>query len=432
MKPNTQAEILDARETRAKAIALFLNGDNVVLAFRANIPGANKNLPEAYMLVRYFASRFRYLNPEYQLASSKDGPYILAGFASGDAEELKTMAVRMEDKDPLGRLIDIDVHKQEKKYSRNSLRKCLVCDKPAHECIRNRRHDVETVLERIRTISAFNLKEMVTAMISEAILQELELDPKFGLVTRKTSGSHPDMDYFLMQSAKTVLLPYLADMFMHGFQAQSNAELFSRARAIGIAAEKAMLEKTGGVNAYKGMVFSLGLILVAAGYLLGRESGFDDILNLAGTLASGISSELQEGSETFGKIAFQQYGFKGARGEAESGFVHVREALALLEDESDRSMYKSLAYLIANIEDTVFLKRSGSIEKYHDFQNLFRELNDYSQVNLARLTELCIRENLSFGGSADLLVASLFLKKYHACFYGYHQLGSAFDSQPLT
>ena len=44
-------EILKAREERALLINDYLKSNNVVIVIKANIPGVNKNINEAYLLV---------------------------------------------------------------------------------------------------------------------------------------------------------------------------------------------------------------------------------------------------------------------------------------------------------------------------------------------------------------------------------------------
>ena len=61
------------------------------------------------------------------------------------------------------------------------------------------------------------LKRLIKKMINTAMLDELNLHPKFGLVTPYTSGSHKDMDYSLMVNAKNAILDDLVEMFMLGF-----------------------------------------------------------------------------------------------------------------------------------------------------------------------------------------------------------------------
>ncbi|MDD5292682.1 MAG: triphosphoribosyl-dephospho-CoA synthase, partial [Candidatus Izemoplasmatales bacterium] len=146
------------------------------------------------------------------------------------------------------------------------------------------------------------------------------------------------------------------------------------------------------------------------------QSKTQTVFEIAADISKDLTGELGNKQTTFGEVAFMRYGFKGARGEAESGFKHVQEALEFLDDLSWNSRIKALLYLIANVEDTVFLKRSGSLERMEYHKEALRKINNIDLDTVKRLTSYCIEQNLSFGGSADLLVVSCFLKRYQAEF----------------
>jgi len=83
-----------------------------------------------------------------------------------DAVELKKIAVKIEAVHPLGRIFDIDVYDRDHScVSREMLelseRKCFLCEKPAKECARSRRHSLEEIIEYINATaeSYFNLKK---------------------------------------------------------------------------------------------------------------------------------------------------------------------------------------------------------------------------------------------------------------------------------
>ncbi len=415
---NKNAEILDAREQRANNIAFFLNENNAVVSVHANIPGNEKQTKHAYFLVRYYANMF--LPEKVREAfyfDSSDGPYIILIFTNQEPIFLKENAVILEEKDELGRLIDIDVYTKGNNYHRVVMRKCLVCHKPAHECIRNKSHSKTEIFQVIDHIVESSLETIISDQIDFAMTTELDLDPKFGLVTKFSSGSHKDMDYSLMLQAKKAIIPYLVKIFLTSFKSYSKDDIFAHARLIGLEAEVAMGKTTNNINSYKGLIFSLGLLLSACGYELGRSSKLADIFDTVKSVVKDITAELNQGEDTYGKVAYKKFGFTGARGEAESGFVNVQKSMNLLQDFSEKSLNRALVFLISNCEDTVFLKRSRSIQKYELYKQIFSELTDYSKQNLNNLTSRCIKENLSFGGSADLLIASVFMKKYQQIFY---------------
>ena len=70
------------------------------------------------------------------------------------AAEIKAHCAELEQTHPLGRLWDLDVicpqhgHVGRQSLGAN-LRRCLICDEPAHACSRSRKHPVEQVVSRI-------------------------------------------------------------------------------------------------------------------------------------------------------------------------------------------------------------------------------------------------------------------------------------------
>ena len=96
------------------------------------------------------------------------------------------------------------------------------------------------------------LVKIVKLMCDEAILEELNLHPKFGLVTPYTNGSHSDMNYELMVNAKNAILDSFVEMFLVGYKNNDIKKIFALSRQIGIDAEKKMFKATNNINAYKG------------------------------------------------------------------------------------------------------------------------------------------------------------------------------------
>jgi holo-ACP synthase len=74
-----------------------------------------------------------------------------------DAELLKAAAAELEDEHPLGRLWDLDVIAPgQRVLSRKQLglpaRRCLLCERPAFECGRTRRHSLKELIAVIQRI----------------------------------------------------------------------------------------------------------------------------------------------------------------------------------------------------------------------------------------------------------------------------------------
>lgn len=70
------------------------------------------------------------------------------------AAEIKAHCAELEQTHPLGRLWDLDVICPEnglvgRQSLGSHLRRCLICDEPAHACSRSRHHPVEQVVSRV-------------------------------------------------------------------------------------------------------------------------------------------------------------------------------------------------------------------------------------------------------------------------------------------
>ena len=410
---NINARILEAREQRYFRIKALSERQKTLVIIKANTPGRQKAQPLACFLVKLFAKQLT--TADFWVIGDyldEDGYYKIFG-SNKDPNIVKQKTIDIEEKHPLGRFIDIDVYDEHHKLSRTKPRRCFVCGEIATSCIRNNRHHPELVLKAFVDPIATHLERLIVKLIEESVLDELNLEPKFGLVSKSTSGSHKDMDYDLMLKAHKAIEADLYRIFLMGFNAKTTQNLFEKIRAIGIEAETKMLRATAGINTYKGLIFSLGIVLAACGYLLSGKRKEQDVFEVAKEIVGNITAELDKESRTFGERAYKRYGFKGARGEAESGFENVKNVYEKLEDLSWHSRMLALISLISSVDDTVFLKRSGSFEKYKEHQAQFYKIERVDVETVASLTDYCISHDLSFGGSADLLVVACFLRRLH-------------------
>lgn len=82
------------------------------------------------------------------------------GYISADIDpkELKRLMISLEKDHPLGRIFDIDVFdKDYNQIGRSNIgeepRKCLMCNKDARICMREKNHSYEELIERIDEMS---------------------------------------------------------------------------------------------------------------------------------------------------------------------------------------------------------------------------------------------------------------------------------------
>ncbi len=402
--------ILESREERFQKMQFLKKDFETVITVKTNIPGDNKNISVSYTLVKLFKDLIpkSFLN-KVLFFDSNDGPYYLIG-SNFNAHTIKKALTQIEDTHSLGRFIDLDVYNGDRTLTRKTPRKCYICDDIAFNCIRTKKHTIEEVITFIEENVLNYFENEIGRIIDDCILLELNLHPKFGLVTPETKGSHEDMNYRLMSKAKDVIIPYLVKMFRVGWTSKLE-EIFLKIRKIGLEAEQAMFKKTKKVNAYKGLIFNLGILVSAYGYIFIHHHDLENIFSVVESISKDILKDFEEDNNTFGHFAYEEYNITGARGEVHKGIPNVRKALRHLESFSQTSRLKTLMYLISEVDDTVLLKRCDDIEQYHKVKQMFKDTIDKDEKEIKKLDKYCLKNNLSFGGSADLLILTIFLKK---------------------
>jgi len=225
--------------------------------------------------------------------------------------------------------------------------------------------------------------------IKNALLREVYVTPKPGLVDLNDCGAHTDMDVHTFECSAEAITPFLLGMYNAGFsfpernnvasisgegncdslgnaERESLSELFLRVREIGKEAERAMFTATKKVNTHKGIIFSMGLLLTAIGIDAGSKSSEhgnapapdcepertsaptsacepakeclpyeERICFLAGSIADATLREELDAmrlanaagadNNSHGERVFATYGIDGVRGEAIAGFPCLRE-----------------------------------------------------------------------------------------------------------
>jgi triphosphoribosyl-dephospho-CoA synthase len=261
----------------------------------------------------------------------------------------------------------------------------------------------------------------IAAHAVDCLLLELETYPKPGLVSHVDAGSHTDMDAGTLRRGATALAPYLRALTEAGAQDCG----MGRLRVIGIEAEAAMLEATGGVNTHRGAIFGLGLLCAAAG---ARWSGTVETAALLGSVvARRWGKEILSGPVTLrshGLEARRRHGAGGARREAAEGFPSVyniglpalKMAAHMAPADAEAVRVQACFSLIAAVEDTNLLHRGGTAGLCfaQSAARSFLDRGGVSQrdwrVRARTVHEAFVQGRLSPGGSADLLAMSLFVQ----------------------
>ena len=266
----TLMEMLEAREVRAgRQRELLERYARPVVSFTLNIAGPVKNGPVIRRAFREGLLRLedalaaRGLCPLHQEEVDRPTGCEALWAVDGPARTVKELCAGIEDRDPLGRLFDLDVLDPEGgKWDREALglppRPCLVCGKAGKGCASRRLHPVEEIQEKTQTILrdffAEKDRKFLAAQGARALLYEVCTTPKPGLVDRHNNGSHKDMDVFTFLDSTAALLPYLEQAVAIGQETARRMpeETFEWLREAGLGAERTMLRATGGVNTHKG------------------------------------------------------------------------------------------------------------------------------------------------------------------------------------
>ena len=430
----TLSEMLEAREKRARRQnALLTQYRRPLVSFTMNIAGPVKDSP---LIRRGFQIGLRDLEQlliveritclhREELAAHTGCEAILV--ADAPAKRLKELTTRLEEYSGIGRLFDMDVLTPSgEKLGRAVPRRCLICGRIAQNCARNRTHSVAELQEKTYMILADAVdaedRRFAAQMAQRALLYEIGITPKPGLVDRSNNGSHRDMDFFTFQRSAVALYPFFEECVRIGRETRSlsPSETFARLRFPGKLAEGRMLAATGGVNTHKGSIFSLGILCGALGRLE-REDWCDlaAVLTVCADMCADLTADIDRPVDTAGTRLYRDHGITGARGQAAAGYPVVLQfglpklAAGLSEGLSiNDAACAALLSLIAETTDTNMIHRGG-LEKQQETAKAVAALLEKTPFpdrgTLEQLDADFIRDNLSPGGCADLLTMTLVL-----------------------
>ena len=429
---HTLLEILQAREQRAqRQQELLLQFSVPLICFTLNIPGPEKDYPLAQ---KGFQLGCRLLKEQLKLWNIVhfEQRRTAAGWEAffcvdADGKALKEVTVFLEDKTPGGRVFDMDVLTPEgKKLERESVgaarRKCLICENDAAVCGRSRSHSLADLCKKTDALLETGIAWEISRLAVQSLLCEVYATPKPGLVDQNNNGSHKDMDLMLFLRSSAALWPYFHQCAKIGLAGGDPAEVFEKLRQAGLKAEQVMLNTTGGINTHKGAIFSLGILCGAAAMLLPEDWENPEALSKqSALLAKGIvrkDYEFMAQPVTTGEKLFETHGITGARGQAEAGFPGVfRVGLPVLEEALEKglsfnnALCNTLLHILVTTWDTNLIKRGG-MAAYGQLQAMLEQLLQSKPFLpmeiIAQLDGAFIKQNLSPGGSADLLSATCF------------------------
>lgn len=576
LKAVTVEDMMTVREKRAGGQAALLKemagpgafcaagedpgSDCCAVTFTMNVPGPYKVFPGISYAFESGLKRLRDILGDEGISVLKEvrtcgaGGFEAALGVRADAVRLKELCVRADSERPLGRLFDIDVSvpgpgglpvKIERTEAGFGPRRCLVCPRKAFECSRSRRHSVfELIMEAKRLI----FSDLMGRACRGALMDELFLTPKPGLVDMADSGAHSDMNDAMLRESIDAIAPFILEMAEAGFElgkaeafknkgfkdipgggsgVSANGEdgqiaasghgpgsssdslireadghsngtfsdgpsagslsegLFGCARTLrmlGVMAERAMMNSTGGVNSHRGAIYSMGILAAALGReyaamdLSAPESGedpeiscedfFEKVRGSAARIAGAVermkseagpgSSEGETGEQcgsapgaslSHGAVVKEKYGAEGARGEALRGFPSAFTALD--EFEETGSWKLALLRLMAETGDTTVLYRTGREGLSYMQTKAAKALEELKRHDaahpdcpkapgggdpgdevLSAMNRDFISRNISPGGCADMLSCAMLLEAFRSAVFGDEMVNAGSGAEP--
>lgn len=266
----------------------------------------------------------------------------------------------------------------------------------------------------------------------KALIKEICLSPKPGLVDMNNNGAHRDMDFQTFIQSISAISTWFEQFYQYGKQAAylEPTVFLNGIRPIGIQCEQAMFNATNQINTHKGGIFAFGLILGAIGKLeqLGLACQMQTICEQVSMICQGIvNKELKQNNPSYsiGEKLYKLHNLPGARGEAESGYATVKNiSLPILKNmqqsgyDEETCLLQTLLYLLAFNQDTNLVARGG-LDGLAFVQQQAKKLilhggviHTHGQQKLNQLDNELIKRNLSPGGSADLIAITWFLSQY--------------------
>ena len=133
---------------------------------------------------------------------------------------IKQVCEDFEQNHPLGRFIDADLNDQDGiSFSSGKSKLCFFClERPAIECRREKAHEPEELRSFMFPKMDFYCSQQreaamikkLSSLAQQAILSEISLTPKPGLVDKFSNGCHADMNYQTFVDSTAAISPWFS------------------------------------------------------------------------------------------------------------------------------------------------------------------------------------------------------------------------------
>jgi len=453
---NIIEQLLQAREMRLQRKLDMVANRYHLISLQLNIPGLPKRndslkqfierVDEAFQL--FFQSRCilnKWIEKHFLSDVAGDAVLYLFDKSGITAMDLKALTEEFESTFELGRIVDLDVLSAEGlPISSGKAKKCFVCSEVAELCRKTNKHTIDHVRtlmmaainDDLRRIRAKELIRKVSGYAVNALLLEVSLSPKPGLVCRASSGAHSDMDYITFLNSVSVLSPYFIEIgeVALTFKGYDVSKALPIIREIGLKMEHEMKKATYGVNTHKGAIFLMAiscfaLVRVVIKNGVFKANSFSSIIQqlTRGMVQRELCAINDKMEMTHGQKCFMSYSLQGAgaRGEAEQGLPTVlHHALPYLNRQKKDNLFglsdnELKVILIPVLLKIMTVNNDTNVMYRHNKQILdvlkgkakeaLRDWESGKEEKYMQLVVWCNHEKISSGGSADLLALTVML-----------------------
>lgn len=439
-------EFLKDREVRVKNQEMLLKNykGKILITIRINYPGIEKSnyitdniVDIIYNEIYTYYKNYIVYNNRYK---NKEG-LIYNIVMDMDIITVKKLMIQIEEKHILGRCVDIDVYEYKDQgiigISRLDLnknpRKCFICELDAKICSRAKTHSIDNIKKffevaykkyQEKSNHIDSLSYDLSQISLKAMISEVSTFPSFGLVSPINNGSHRDMNYYTFLDSSIAIVPYLKEIAKISYTYVESKYLFESIRKIGVKCEEKMFKATNGVNTHKGMIFLMGICISATMKAIYQNKDFYYIQYIIQEMCSDILLDFSNLKDkkylTHGEKLYLRYGFTGIRGQVKDGLsIIFHNIIDKFENTNlnENDLYTQiLIELISVVEDSTIVHRND-INTLRKVQEDAIELLNIGGVKtlqgknkIKQLECEYINNNISPGGSADLLAVSIFLR----------------------
>ncbi|ASP28336.1 triphosphoribosyl-dephospho-CoA synthase [Spiroplasma corruscae] len=253
----------------------------------------------------------------------------------------------------------------------------------------------------------------------KSIKTEITFYPCLGLVSKKNSGSHNDMNYKTFLKSYKILKQYLKEI-NNKFNTIKN---FENLKNIGLKYEIEMFKKTNNINTHKGLIFALGIFYYC--YITYNKK-YNNLKNYIKSFCKTLDNFDYKNINTYGSKLYLKYKVKSARHVACDGYSVVFDIYSFykkkIKDLKLKHNYKLFFLLIKcclEIDDTTLINKIG----FNNYNKIKTKMNNILllidrdkfdkkfYLEIKEFNDYSIHRNISPGGAADILVLVLFLIK---------------------